>query len=174
MAWEKQRLFPTHLTWQWSINFIKMLWCRFEQCLSMFTVLLAEGSVERGLFRHLSDHVFGVTNFWNTKSLKVILFSKYLKFNLDFKNARRNWEKVYFFWDNCIWIGIVKLCLLRTGYFSSAAVPRFGMSKTETFSNSIDLAAINEYDKDIVMQIWTVLVHVYHVACRRVVWKGTV
>ena len=30
-------------------------------------------------------------------------------------------EKKIFFWDNCIWIGIVKLSLLRTGEFSSAA-----------------------------------------------------
>ena len=48
-------------------------------------------------------------------------FKKYLKFNLDFKNAAKNSEKVFCFWDNCIWIGIVKLSLLRTGYFSSAA-----------------------------------------------------
>ena len=47
--------------------------------------------------------------------------SKCLKFNVDFKNAAKNWEKVFCFWDNCIWIGIVKLSLLRTGYFSSAA-----------------------------------------------------
>ena len=46
---------------------------------------------------------------------------KCLKFKLDFKNARKNWEKVFCFWDNWIWIGIVKLSLLRTGYFSSAA-----------------------------------------------------
>ena len=30
-------------------------------------------------------------------------------------------------------------------------VPRFGMSKTETSSNSIALAVINEYDTDAVM-----------------------
>ena len=42
------------------------------------------------------------------------------------------------------------------------------MSKTETFSNSVDLAVINESDKDTVMQISTVLGHVYNVACRRV------
>ena len=42
-------------------------------------------------------------------------------FNLDFERAAKNWEKVFCFWDNCIWIGIVKLSLLRTGYFSSVA-----------------------------------------------------
>ena len=30
-------------------------------------------------------------------------------------------KKFFFFWYNCIWIGIVKLSLLRRGYFSSAA-----------------------------------------------------
>ena len=47
--------------------------------------------------------------------------SKCLKFNLYFKNAGKSWEKVFCFWYNCIWIGIVKLSLLRTGYFSSTA-----------------------------------------------------
>ena len=27
-------------------------------------------------------------------------------------------RKSFFFWDNCIWIGIVELSLLRTGYLS--------------------------------------------------------
>ena len=44
-----------------------------------------------------------------------------LKFNLDFRNAAKNWEKNFFFWYNCMWIYIVKLSLLRTGYLSSAA-----------------------------------------------------
>ena len=48
-----------------------------------------------------------------------------------------------------------------------------GIQETETFTNSIDLAVINDFDKDLVMQIWTVLGHVYHVACQKVVWNGT-
>ena len=49
------------------------------------------------------------------------LFPKHLKFELNFKKSAQNREKEFSFWDNCIWIGIVKLSLLRTGYFSSAA-----------------------------------------------------
>ena len=30
-------------------------------------------------------------------------------------------EKKFFFWDNWFWTGIVKVSLLKTGYFSSAA-----------------------------------------------------
>ena len=54
-----------------------------------------------------------IQNLWGSS-----FFSKYSKFNQDFKNAARNSEKVFCFWDNCISIGIVKLSLLRTGYFS--------------------------------------------------------
>ena len=49
-----------------------------------------------------------------------LFFSNYLKFKLDFKNVANKWEKVLCFWHNCIWIYIVKLSLLRTGYFLSA------------------------------------------------------
>ena len=41
------------------------------------------------------------------------------------------------------------------------------MSIRETFSNLIDMAAIDEYDKGAVMQISTVLEHVYLVAFQR-------
>ena len=41
------------------------------------------------------------------------------------------------------------------------------MSIRETFSNSIELTGIGKYDKGDVMQIWTVLGHVYYVASRR-------
>ena len=56
-----------------------------------------------------------IQNLWGS-----FFVSKYLKFNLDFKNVAENWENVFFFWYNCILIGIVKLSLLKTGYFSSA------------------------------------------------------
>ena len=98
-----------------------MLWCRFKQCLGTSTVFLVERCSETGCFRHLSNNVFGVGKFHNTKAMRVIFFSKCLKFNLDFKNLASNSEKVFCFWDNCIWIGIVKMSLLRTGCFPSAA-----------------------------------------------------
>ena len=41
------------------------------------------------------------------------------------------------------------------------------MSIRESFSNSIDLALINEYDKGAVMEISEVLGHVYHIPSRR-------
>ena len=100
---------------------IKVLRCRFQQCLCTFTMSVVEGSSETGLCRHLSDKVFGVRNFRNKKSMRVIFFSKSLKFTVGFKNLAKNWEKCFCFWDNCIWIGIVKLSLLRKGFLSPAA-----------------------------------------------------
>ena len=111
----------TRLTWHGSMNHIKILWFRFKQCLGTSAILLVEGSFETRLFRHLSNFVFGVRKFRNTKAMRVTFFSKCLKLKLDFKNSGRNREKVSGFWDNCIWIAIVQLSLLRTGYFSSAA-----------------------------------------------------
>ena len=102
------------------MNIIKVLWCRFQQCWGTFPMLLVEVSSETALFRHLSDSAFRLCNFENTKSMKVNFFPKNLKCNLDFKNATKKWEKVFYFWDNIIWIGIVKLSLLRTWYFPSA------------------------------------------------------
>ena len=53
-------------------------------------MLLVEGLGETGVFRDLSDHAFGVRNFGNTKTIRLTFFSKYLKFNLNFKNAAEN------------------------------------------------------------------------------------
>ena len=52
--------------------------------------------------------------------MRVIFFSKCWKFKLDFKNAAKN-SKCFGSEINSIWIGIVKLSLLRKGYLSLAA-----------------------------------------------------
>ena len=48
---------------------------------------------------------------------------------------------------------------------SKQAIPRFGMSTRESFSNQISLPVTNKYHKGAVMQISTLFVHVYHIAC---------
>ena len=101
---------------------IKMLSLIFQQWFGWFTMLLVGRFSGTRLFRHLSDYVFGGRNLANTKSMKVIFFSKYLKFTLYFKNEGKKGVKVSCFWDNWIWIGIVKLSLVRAGYFSLAGI----------------------------------------------------
>ena len=83
--------------------------------------VVVKGFSETWLFRHLSGYDFAVRNFKITKSMRVSFLSKCSKFHRDFKIDARNAEKGFCFWDNCIWIGIVKLSLLRRGYISSAA-----------------------------------------------------
>ena len=103
------------------MNLIKLMWCRFQQCLGTFTMLLVKRFSQAVLLKHLSGYVFGVRNFEITKSMTITFLWKYSKFDLDSKNAAKNWEKAFCFRDNWIWIDVVKLSPLTTGYFSSAA-----------------------------------------------------
>ena len=85
-------------------------------------------------------------NLWTSSFL-----SKCSKFHLDFKNAVKNWQKVLCFWDNCIWIGIVKLSLLRRGYFSS---PANGLTRSPNIFhvNKTDFLQLNWLSSD--QRIW--------------------
>ena len=47
------------------------------------------------------------------------------------------------------------------------------MSIRETFSNLLDLAAIDEYNKHAVIPIRTEFGHVYLVACQSVYWNDS-
>ena len=114
---QKERLFPTQLNWQWSMNMIKVRSSIFQQSFSTFTILLVEASSQTGLSRHLSDCVFGLVSTKIQKLWGSSFFSKRSKFQLDFKKAVKKSKKVFCFWDNFIWIDIVKLSLLRAGYF---------------------------------------------------------
>ena len=83
-----------------------------------FKIFLVDGSSETELFGHLSNHVFGVRNFRDTRYMMASFFRK---INVDSKNSKKKWEKVICFWGNCISIDTAKICLLRTGYLSLAA-----------------------------------------------------
>ena len=82
-------------------------------------MLLLRRTSKTGPFRHFSGHVFRGRNFLNTKSLRIIFFSEISK--SAFQKFSQQFKKFFCFWDNCIWIGLIKLSLLRTGYFSSAS-----------------------------------------------------
>ena len=70
----KRDFFKFNWPLQYSMNMIKMLWCRFQQCLWTSAMLLLQGSSETGLFSYLSNHNFGHRNFGNTKAMRVIFF----------------------------------------------------------------------------------------------------
>ena len=48
------------------------------------------------------------------------VFGKCSEFNVDFRYQEKNWDKVFSFWDNSIWIGCVVLSLICREYLSSA------------------------------------------------------
>ena len=52
--------------------------------------------------------------------MRVFFFKKCLQFDLDFKNAEPNSQKVFRFLYNWISFGYVKMSLLTREYFSSA------------------------------------------------------
>ena len=79
------------------MNLIKVMWCRFEQYLGTFTMLLVEGSSETGLFKHLSNHVFRVRNFGNTKAVKVIFFSQTSKILVRLQKISKKYRKRFLF-----------------------------------------------------------------------------
>ena len=90
------------------------VWARFPCCLS-------KGPPERDfleiyLTTFSESLISEIQHLWGSS-----FFPKCSKSNLDFKNVAKKWEKVFAFRDNCIWIGIVKVSLLRTGYLPSAA-----------------------------------------------------
>ena len=103
------------------MNMIKVLWCRFHQCLGTLTILFVEASSKTRLSRHLSHYVFGIRNFENTEAMRIIFFSETFKISATFQKCSKSRAKIVCFSDNCIWIVIVKLSLLRTGCFSLVA-----------------------------------------------------
>ena len=64
-------------------------------------------------------------------------FWNYSKVNLDFENTFKNPEKVFSFWDNCMWMGCIKLPLLGRAHLSTAVI---------VLTNSLKLFRITKRD----------------------------
>ena len=113
-----------------------------------------------------------VRNFGNTSAMRAIFFFENFKdFIYISKLSRKSWEKVFLLKDKCISIGNLKLSLLRREYFCSAV--NVLKNNPETFSNLIAFTVINKYRKSGVIQISALFDPIYHVDCRRVLWKTT-
>ena len=130
------------------------------------------------IFRDLSNHVCRGPYFRKYISYEGHYFWKCSKFDVDLKNAQKNWEKVFCFSDKCIGIVCIELFLLRREYLSSAGNVltkslRLCMSLRVTFLNSITFTVINEYGKDAGVGIDSVFWPVYRVACWGVISNRT-
>ena len=121
---------------------------------------------------------FGVRNFRNTSAMRAFFFWKTFKVWSRLQKCKnKNWHQFSCFWDNCLWIGCVKVFVLRKEYFPrvvNALANTFQIlhiSKRD-FSNPIAFTVINNYAKGGVAQISTVLGRVHHAARRSVLWNG--
>ena len=82
---------------KWLINILEVLPFKFQQSFDPFAMLFFWESSETGPFRPLSNHFFWSQFSGNTSDMTVIFFGKCLKFNVGFKNAKKNWEKFFVF-----------------------------------------------------------------------------
>ena len=98
---------------------IKVLSCRFQQYLGPFIMLTVKVSSRTGLFRNLTNHFFHSLHYQKYISYEAPLFLMF-KFDVDFRIAVKNVEKVFCFLDNWIRIGCGKFSLLQTEYLPSA------------------------------------------------------
>ena len=86
----------------------------------VYHVFFLKGILEQDFSDIYLITFFGDGNFGNTSAMGVIFFWKSSKFNVDFRNEEKNWEKVFSLLDNSIWMACVELPLLRREYLSSA------------------------------------------------------
>ena len=100
---------------------IKVLSYRYHKSLGPFNMLTVRECSETGLFRHLSYRVFRSPYFLKYISYEGhLFFSKCSKKYINFRNGKKNSEKLIRSLDNCIWIGCCKFSLLRREYLSLA------------------------------------------------------
>ena len=99
---------------------VNLALCRFQKPLGPFAMFVVESTSKTRFYRHLSNHLFRRRFFGKYIGYEGHFFWKCSKCNLHFKSAEKNWEKVFSFWDNSIWIGCFKLSLYRRQYLSSS------------------------------------------------------
>ena len=90
--------------WRWCDADFNSVWAPLRHCLLKHP--LKRDFLDIYLATFSESVTSKIQNLWGS-----YFYSKCSKFNLDFKNAGKNLEKVFCSFDNCIWIGIVKLSL---------------------------------------------------------------
>ena len=75
----------------------KVLSLRFQQCFVRFTMLLSKGPLKWDFLDINLPTFFGVHNFANTSTMRVMFFKKMLKILSTFKKCRKKLRKKIFF-----------------------------------------------------------------------------
>ena len=105
---------------EWSINIIKVLSRRFQQCLGPFTMFLVKGSSEMRILRHLSNHLFRSSLSRKYISYEGLFIFPNIQTLLYISKMQKKLTKIFCLLDNSVWIVSVRLTLLRTEYLSLA------------------------------------------------------
>ena len=100
---------------------LKGLLCRFRQGLRQFNMLLVKMASETSIFRRLPNHVFRSPYFPNYITYEgVIFFFKMFKIWSRFQKCTTKLRKILFLLYEWIWIGCLKLSLLKSVFLPSA------------------------------------------------------
>ena len=127
---------------------IKVPSFRLQQCLGPLLCSLGNGMLKGNFSYIYLITFFGDGNFGKISFMRVIFFfRKCSKYNVDLKNREKNWEKVFCLWYNSIWIGSVKLFLLRREYLPSAV--HESNSLKILHSTNIDFFLLNYIQSDL-------------------------
>ena len=89
--------FPTQLPSERSINMVKVLALRLNQCFGPFTMSRVEGPLKRELLDIYPTKSIEVGNFGNTEAMRIIFVRKCSKFNVDLGNEEKSSEKLFCF-----------------------------------------------------------------------------
>ena len=138
LARQSENLFPYQLPCQWSINLMKLLWCRFNSIMARLPYCLSMGPLKRD-FLDIYLITFRESVIWEIKNLWGWYFFQDL---IQTWKMQKKLTKSFFFWDNCISIGIIKFSLLRTGYLSLEA-HMVGNSPKSLHANKRDFFELN-------------------------------
>ena len=74
-----------------------MLSFRLQQCFNPFAMLSVQGSSKHGFSDIYLTIFFGDGISENTSAMRTIFFGKCLKFNINYKNAKKKLRKVFVF-----------------------------------------------------------------------------
>ena len=119
-AYNYESLFPTQLPSYWSMNMVRELPLRLNQCFGPFTMLPVDRWSKTGLFRHLPDHVFRgpwFRKYINSEGhLSLKMFKIWCKFEKWTKKFRKNFLFLRQMHLNCLhWIVSTKKRILVIG-----------------------------------------------------------
>ena len=83
---------------------MEVLQCRSKQSLAPANTFTLEGCSKTGAYGYWSNHICRGQGVQYYKSYEGgLFFSKSAKCCVDSKNAVKNWENIFRFWDNSVW-----------------------------------------------------------------------